>query len=61
MDHIPVNTSQYGFLQKKSRAAGMADGLGTITKTANAGKTATVVYLDKTKAFDRVLHSRLIN
>lgn len=55
-----VNPGQHGFLQNKSCATCTADFLNVVTKGVNEGKSVFVIFLDMTKAFDRVPHRKLL-
>ncbi|MBM6549288.1 RNA-directed DNA polymerase [Streptococcus dysgalactiae subsp. equisimilis] len=56
-----IDSRQHGFLKSRSCVTCQFDFLNLITSTADTGKAFIVIFLDMTKAFDRVPHSRLLN
>ena len=55
-----LNPSQHGFLPKKSVSTNLNSFLDFVTKNVDAGHPVDVLYLDFSKAFDKVPHKRLI-
>ena len=55
-----INPSQHGFLPKKSTSTNLNEYLEYITKQLDEGQPVDVLYLDFSKAFDKVPHRRLI-
>ena len=64
MQHMRVNRlirpSQHGFLPKKSTSTNLVTYLDYVTKKLDEGKSMDVLYLDFSKAFDKVPHKRLV-
>ncbi len=64
MDHLLTNKlikdSQYGFLPGKSCATNLILRNEFITKAADKGQPVDLVYLDFSKAFDKVPHKKLM-
>ena len=64
MKHLLQNNllkaSQHGFMQKKSCLTNLVEYLDTLTKLVDEGNSVDVIYLDFSKAFDKVPHARLI-
>ena len=57
-NHI-LNESQHGFLSGKSCLTNLLEYLETLTKLIDEGHSVDVIYLDFSKAFDKVPHVRL--
>ncbi|WP_432422650.1 RNA-directed DNA polymerase [Streptococcus dysgalactiae] len=55
-----INDGQHGFLKTRSCVTCQLDFLNLITTVADSGKAFITIFLDMTKAFDRVPHSLLI-
>ena len=55
-----INPSQHGFLPKKSTSTNLVAYLDYLTKNLDEGQPVDVLYLDFSKAFDKVPHQRLI-
>lgn len=55
-----LRASQHGFLPKKSCLSNLLEFLETITKVMDEGDPVDVLYLDFSKAFDKVPHKRLV-
>ena len=55
-----LNASQHGFMQKKSCLTNLVEYLDVLTKLVDEGHSVDVVYLDFSKAFDKVPHARLV-
>ena len=55
-----INPSQHGFLPKKYTSTNLISYLEYVTKKLDEGKPIDVLYLDFSKAFDKVPHARLI-
>ena len=55
-----INSSQHGFLPKKSTSTNLIAYLEYITKKLDEGQPVDVLYLDFSKAFDKVPHKRLL-
>ena len=58
--HNLINTSQHGFLKARSCLTNLLCFFEEITKWVDDRSPVDVVYLDFQKAFDKVLHQRLI-
>ena len=62
--HLKINRlihpTQHGFLPKKSTSTNLISYLDYITKKLDEGQPVDVLYLDFSKAFDKVPHRRLI-
>ena len=55
-----INPSQHGFLPKRSTSTNLVAYLDYLTKKLDEGLPVDVLYLDFSKAFDKVPHKRLI-
>ena len=55
-----LNTSQYGFLPKRSCQSALMMFLEEVTSAVDNGRCVDVVHLDLAKAFDSVPHKRLL-
>ena len=55
-----LNASQHGFMKKKSCLTNLIEYLEVLTKLVDEGHSVDVVYLDFSKAFDKVPHARLM-
>ena len=64
VDHVVRNSlikdSQHGFMRKKSCTTNLLQFLETLTDENDRGNAMDVVYLDFSKAFDKVPHRRLL-
>ena len=64
VDHLVtyqlIISSQYGFMSNKSCTTNLLEFLETITKCFDAGEPMDLIYLDFSKAFDKVPHKRLL-
>ena len=64
VDHMTENnlfsTSQHGFISGKSCITQLLEFMEDITESIDNGKDVDIVYLDFSKAFDKVAHRRLI-
>lgn len=60
LSHCLINPRQHGFLRARSCVSCQFDFLDHVTKAIDGGKAIVIIYLDMTKAFDRVPHSRLL-
>ena len=58
--HNIINSSQHGFLPKKSCLTNLLEYMEALTKLVDEGHSVDVVYLDFAKAFDSVPHQRLL-
>ena len=65
LDHInkeiPINKSQHGFTANRSCLTNLIEYLEKVTEILDSGGSLDVIYLDFSKAFDRVPHQRLIH
>ena len=65
MDHLISNEllgeSQHGFLAGKSCLTNLLEYLNVLTRLVDEGHSVDVLYLDFSKAFDKVPHSRLLD
>ena len=57
---ININSAQYGFVNGKSSTAQLLSILNTIGKNLDKGLQMDVVFMDIAKAFDMVVHSKLL-
>ena len=55
-----INHNQHGFLRSRSCMTCQYDFLNLVTDSAESGKSLVVLYLDLSKAFDRVPHPHLL-
>ena len=60
MTNCLLNTSQHGFMKRKSCLTNLVDYLDKLTKLIDDGHNVDVLYLDFSKAFDKVPHARLM-
>ena len=64
MNHLNTHTlllkSQHGFTKGKSCLTNLLSFLEDVTKAIDEGKPLDVIYLDFSKAFDKVPHKRLL-
>ena len=56
-----IKSTQHGFMAKKSCTTNLLEFLEKVTKIPDDGDPVNIIYLDFTKAFDKVTHGRLIN
>ena len=56
-----INSSQQGFLERKSCLTNLLHCMEEVTSILDEGHSADILYLDFSKAFDKVQHQRLIN
>ena len=65
IDHLLTNellkSSQHGFMRNKSTVTNLLEFFEKITSIVDNGDPADIVYLDFSKAFDKVPHRRLLN
>ena len=63
MNHLNTHTlllkSQHGITKGKSCLTNLLSFLEDVTRAIDEGKPLDVIYLDFSKAFDKVLHIRL--
>ena len=55
-----INKSQHGFMSKKSCTTNLLEFLEKMTRILDDGEPADIIYLDFSKAFDKVPHKRLM-
>ena len=55
-----IKSSQHGFMSNKSCTTNLLKFLEKITNIVDGGYAANIVYLDFSKAFDKVPHTRLL-
>ncbi len=64
-DHLKRNgllrDSQHGFLKGKSCTTNLLHFLEVLTKAVDEGENLDVIFLDFSKAFDKVPHKKLIS
>ncbi|MBM6549270.1 reverse transcriptase family protein [Streptococcus dysgalactiae] len=60
VSHDLISRVQHGFLKSRSCLTCQFDFLNLITKDADTGHALVVIFLDMSKAFDRVPHTRLL-
>ncbi|MGL5708765.1 MAG: RNA-directed DNA polymerase, partial [Aeromonas sp.] len=56
----PIHPSQHGFISRRSCITCEISFLNLVTLSVDKGKSTIIIYLDMTKAFDRVPHERLL-
>ena len=65
MNHMMINNlfsnQQYGFIRGRSTVLQMLNVMDVWTKAMDKGDSIDTVYLDFTKAFDKVPHNRLMS
>ena len=59
-DNKLFKDSQHGFVQGRSCLTNLLEFLENVAKIVNEGHPIDVLYLDFSKAFDKVPHSRLL-
>ena len=60
-DNCLINSSQHGFMRKRSCLTNLLEFFERVTKELDAGNDMDIVYLDFAKAFDKVSHTKLLN
>jgi hypothetical protein len=55
-----LNSSQHGFMNNKSCQTNLLEFLDKVSQVVDEGKAMDVVYLDFSKAFDKISHSKLL-
>ena len=60
LDNTLINDSQHGFMKNKSCATNLLEFLEVVTSEADRGSPMDIVYLDFSKAFDKVPKLRLM-
>ena len=62
MDHLLINElfSQHGFMKRKSCLTNLLDFFEYVTSEVDRGNPVDTIYLDFSKAFDKVPHKRLL-
>jgi len=60
MDNCFINSTQHGFMPKKSCLINLLEFLEYVTNAVDCGEAIDVIYLDFQKAFDKVPHVRLL-
>lgn len=58
--HYLINSSQHGFMKRKSCLTNLLEFFETVTKEFDKGSPFDIIYLDLAKAFDKVPHKQLI-
>ena len=58
--HDVIRSSQHGFQRGRSTLTNLLEHLETLTKNVDSGNAVDVLYLDFSKAFDRLPHQRLL-
>ena len=56
-----INTSQHGFIPGKSCVTQLVEVLEEIGRKLDSGEQTDVIYLDMSKAFDKVSHAKLLD
>jgi len=56
-----ISVSQHGFIRHKSCLSNLLEYFQNATNILDSGESVDVVYLDFQKAFDKVLHERLLS
>jgi Reverse transcriptase (RNA-dependent DNA polymerase)/Endonuclease-reverse transcriptase len=59
-EHCPIRDTQYGFRQNRSCASQLIDYINDLTAATDQGLCIDAVYLDFSKAFDKVSHRLLL-
>ena len=59
--HKLTSTHQYGFQKKSSTVTQLLDCQNDLVKAQNAGDSVDIIYLDYAKAFDSVVHKKVID
>ena len=60
-NEVPLNNSQHGFMTRRSCLTNLLEYLEKVTEILDSGGSMDVIYLDFSKAFDKVPHQRLLN
>ena len=64
VDHLNLNnlitSNQHGFMPKRSCLTNLLEFMEDVTNTADNGSSVDIIYLDFSKAFDKVPHQRLL-
>merc|ERR1711917_13188 len=55
-----INPSQHGFMRRKSCTTNFLEFLERVTSEVDRGHAMDIIYLDFSKAFDKVPHKRLL-
>lgn len=55
-----IRDSQHGFVKGRSCLTNLVEFFEEVTKEVDKGKAVDVVYMDFSKAFDKVPHGRLL-
>ena len=55
-----IRDTQHGFRKRKSCLSNLLEFLDKVTRAVDEGVSVDAVFLDFAKAFDKVLHDRLI-
>ena len=58
---VLIRDSQHGFVSGKPCLTNFIEFFEGVTKKADEGSAVDIVYMDFSKAFDKVLHGRLLN
>ena len=58
--HSLIRSSQHGFMAKKSCLTNLLEYLEELSSLVDKGHAVDIVYLDFSKAFDKVPHQRLL-
>ena len=61
MENELLNSSQHGFMAKKSCLTNLLHCLEEVTAILDSGDCVDILYLDFAKAFDKVQHKRLLS
>ena len=59
-EKLQIGNSQHGFRKGRSCLSNMLSFLDKVTHSVDSGNSIDVIFLDFTKAFDKVPHKRLI-
>ena len=59
-ENVVLNKSQHGFLRDKSCQTNLFSFFDRVTSLVDAGNAVDIVYLDFSKAFDKVPHGILV-
>ena len=59
--NCPIGKTQHGFMKSRSCLTNLVEFFEIITCAVDSGELVDVVYLDLQKAFDKVLHKRLLH
>ena len=59
-ENMLMNPSQHGFMPRKSCATNLLEFFEVVTRTVDDGKNMDIIFLDFSKAFDKVPKERIL-